>query len=238
MSGFGAGWWGRGSVGRQADFFAALAVAPMEQVSLQGMTPLAVPNAVRAPAVNLPEAAENGIHGLEASDRELAPPEPGGASSAALAAHSSQRGAEHGVRRRASVAVHAGGGTRTPSHAARDSWAAYRILSTAASALPPSEPAVASGLADRATMGSTCRLARCIVSAACAWTRGSRRRSAMRFAVSRSGRGRQVTAVRRCNPWFDPENRDFGPSAGTNTVVSMRESTPSQPWREIDEAHP
>lgn len=75
--------------------------------------------------------AENPAHGLEASHRELAPAEPSGASAPTLAAHSAQRGAEHGLRGRAGEPAGAGGGTRPPSHATRHLETVRGILSYA-----------------------------------------------------------------------------------------------------------
>lgn len=62
---------------------------------------------------------QNAWHGLEASHRSLEETPAGGESPAALAAHPSQRGAEHGFRGRTGELGESGGSTRTPAHATR-----------------------------------------------------------------------------------------------------------------------
>lgn len=62
---------------------------------------------------------QNAEHGLEASHRSMAAASAGGEGPAALAAHSPQRGAEHGLRGRAGELGEPGSATRPPTHATR-----------------------------------------------------------------------------------------------------------------------
>lgn len=104
---------------------------PFALAYLEALLRAADQRASRSPLGDPLLAPENDDHGLEASDRELAPPVPAGAPSAPLAAHSAQRGPEHGVRGRAGEPGGAGSGTRPPSHATRHIETALGILSCA-----------------------------------------------------------------------------------------------------------
>lgn len=75
--------------------------------------------ASRNPVADPLLSADNAAHGLETSDQHLAQVAGGRESPSALAAHSSQRGSEHGLRGRAGKSDDAGSGTRAPAHATR-----------------------------------------------------------------------------------------------------------------------
>jgi len=104
---------------------------PFALAYLEALLRAADQRASRAPVGDPLLEPDNTHHGLEASHRELAPAEPAGAPSSALAAHSTQRGAEHGVRGRAGEPGSAGSGTRPPPHATRHVETAQGVLTYA-----------------------------------------------------------------------------------------------------------
>lgn len=92
---------------------------PFALAYLEALLRAADQRASRAPVADPLLDADNAPYELATSHHELAHPEPRGTASAPLAAHSAQRGTEHGLRGGASEPVDAGGGTRTPAHATR-----------------------------------------------------------------------------------------------------------------------
>lgn len=77
------------------------------------------------------EQAENATHGLETSDTSLAQPAGSGETPHPLAAHSPERGPEHGLRRGTGEPGEPGSGTRAPAHATRHLQTRLGILSYA-----------------------------------------------------------------------------------------------------------
>jgi len=104
---------------------------PFALAYLESLLRAADQRASRAPVVDPLLAPDNADHGLEASRRKLAPPEPAGAAPPPLAAHPAQRGTEHGLRGRGGEPGAVGSGTRTPPHATRHIDASRGILSYA-----------------------------------------------------------------------------------------------------------
>lgn len=102
---------------------------PFALAYLEALLRAADQRASRAPVADPLLDADNALDGLDGSDRELAPPEPGGAASPPLAAHSAQRGPEHGVRGRTGEPGDAGSRTRAPSHATRHIQTSRGVLS-------------------------------------------------------------------------------------------------------------
>ncbi|MBL8340321.1 MAG: Fic family protein [Rubrivivax sp.] len=92
---------------------------PFALAYLEALLRAADQRASRVPVEDPVLEPDNAPHGLEASHRELAPAEPAGAPSPAVAAHSAQRGAEHGLRGGAGELGSTGSGTRAPPHATR-----------------------------------------------------------------------------------------------------------------------
>lgn len=104
---------------------------PFVLAYLEALLRAADQRASRVPLGDLLLEPQNSPHGLEEGHRELAPPEPGGTPSPALAAHSPERGAEHGLRGRADKPGEPGSGTRAPSHATRHLETSHGVLSYA-----------------------------------------------------------------------------------------------------------
>lgn len=75
--------------------------------------------ASRVPVADPLLEEQNAPHGLEASHRSLEEAPAGGEGSSAMAAHSPQRSAEHGLRGRAGEPGESGSATRQPAHATR-----------------------------------------------------------------------------------------------------------------------
>lgn len=75
--------------------------------------------ASKAPVADPLLEGQNATHELETSHRSVAAASAGGEGPAAMAAHSPQRGAEHGLRGRAGEPREPGSATRPPAHATR-----------------------------------------------------------------------------------------------------------------------
>ncbi len=92
---------------------------PFTLAYLEALLRAADQRASRNPVADHLLEEENANHGLESRNRELAQTTGGREGSPPMAAHSPQRGPEHGIRGGASELGDAGGGTCPPSHATR-----------------------------------------------------------------------------------------------------------------------
>lgn len=92
---------------------------PFALAYLEALLRAADQRASRNPVADPLIGEDNANNGLETRNREVAQSAGGGESSPTLAAHSPERGTEHGIRGGAGESGDAGGGTRPPSHATR-----------------------------------------------------------------------------------------------------------------------
>jgi CRISPR-associated endonuclease/helicase Cas3 len=107
---------------------------PFRLAWLEALVRIADWRATRLEQQGLAEAttgADNAPHGLETSDTTLAQPAGGGETPHPLAAHSPERGPEHGLRGGTGEPGGSGGGTFAPAHATRHLQTRHGILTYA-----------------------------------------------------------------------------------------------------------